>query len=72
MRDLHTEILNNLYWNLAIPQHAVSVSVEGGWVTLRGVVNRTYERSYAEADARRIPGVLGVRNEIAVRPRLAA
>ena len=67
MRDLRTEVLNGLHWNLAIPRHAVAVAVEGGWVTLQGDVNRTYQRSFAEAEARRIPGVLGVRNDIVVQ-----
>ncbi len=66
MFDLRAEVLNALHWNLAIPRHAVSVAVNGGWVTLAGSVDRAYARSYAEADARRIPGVVGVRNEIIV------
>ncbi len=60
-------MLNVLHGNLAIPRHAATVAVSGGWVTLKGAVNRTYRRSFAEAEARRIPGVIGVRNDIVVR-----
>ncbi len=40
----------------------------GDSVTLRGIVERTYEKLCAEALAQRVPGVVGVRNEIGVRP----
>lgn len=66
--DLQAWIANILHWSLAIPRHAVDVRVDGDWVTLRGVVARAYEKSCAEALARRVPGVAGVRNEIQVRP----
>ncbi len=38
-----------------------------GLVTLHGVVDRACQRSYAEAIACRVPGVIDVRNEIAIR-----
>jgi hypothetical protein len=45
----------------------VTVEVEGDLVTLRGIVERAYEKSSAEATVRQVPGVIGVRNEITVR-----
>ena len=68
MKDLHNAIANALFWDLAVPRHRVTADVvEGGWVILKGVVERAYQESCAEADVRRVKGVLGVRNEIAVR-----
>ena len=66
--DLHARVANALHWNLAIPRNRIDVRVEGDWVTLRGVVERTYEKSCAEALAQHVPGIVGVRNEIEVRP----
>ena len=66
--DLHARVANALHWNLAIPRNRINVRVEGDWVTLRGVVERTYEKTCAEALAQRVPGIVGVRNEIEVRP----
>ena len=40
--------------------------MQNGWVTLNGAVERTYQKSCAEAVVRRVPGVVGVRNEIVV------
>jgi len=66
--ELHARIANALNWSLAIPRNSIDILVQGDWVTLRGVVERSYERSCAEAMAQRVPGVAGVRNEIEVRP----
>ncbi len=41
MADIRAEVANALYWNLAIPRHRVTAEVNGGLVTLRGVVERT-------------------------------
>jgi osmotically-inducible protein OsmY len=68
MSDLRDEITNALFWDLTIPRYRVTVEEDGGLVTLQGKVERGYQRACAEADARRVPGVIGVRNEIAVRP----
>ena len=65
--DIYVETVNALYWDLAIPRYGVSVEVDHGLVTLHGEVERTYQRSCAEQDVRRVPGVIGVTNEIFVR-----
>jgi osmotically-inducible protein OsmY len=65
---LHARVANALRWSLAIPRNRIDVRVEGDRVTLRGIVERTYEKLCAEALAERVPGIVGVRNEIEVRP----
>ncbi len=69
--DLYVEAANAFYWDLAIPQDRVIVEVDGGLVglvTLHGEVERAYQRSCAEEDVRRAPGVISVMNEITVGP----
>ena len=66
MSDLGAEVANALYWDFAIPRYRLAVEVDHGLVTLRGTVEWPYQRSCAEATARRAPGVIGVRNEISV------
>ena len=68
MLDLNTQVANALHWSLAIPRDRIHVCVDGDRVTLRGVVERTYEKSCAGALAQHVRGVVGVRNEIEVRP----
>lgn len=67
MLNVHDEVTNALFWDLAIPRYRVTVEEDRGLITLHGKVERGYQRDCAEADAYRVPGVLGVRNEIAVR-----
>jgi osmotically-inducible protein OsmY len=62
-------VLNALHWDFAVPRHRVAAHCEKGWVTLTGEVDRPYQRSSAEAAARRVSGVVGVSNEITVKPR---
>ncbi len=69
--DVKTEVLNALYWGLAVPRHRVIVEVENGWVTMSGMVDRPYQRTCAESDARRVPGVTGVTNQIRLTPAQA-
>ena len=64
--DLRADAANALFWDLAVPRHRVTAQVDYGVVTLKGVVERPYQRSCAEAVVRQVPGVLGVKNEIAV------
>ena len=67
MSDLGNEVTNALFWDLTIPRYRVSVEEDHGVVTLHGKVERGYQRDCAEADARRVPGVIGILNKIAVR-----
>lgn len=67
MLDVCAEVANALHWSLAIPRHKVMAEANGGVVTLRGVVDWAYQKSCAEAIARRVPGVVDVRNNIVIR-----
>ena len=51
---------------LTVFDHVV-VDVDGGYVQLRGSVERRYRREAAAAGVARVPGVVGVRNEIEVQ-----
>jgi osmotically-inducible protein OsmY len=63
---LAAEVGNAIFWDLAVPRDRVRAQCEAGWVTLTGAVERLYQRSAAEADALRVPGVRGVTNAIVV------
>ncbi len=64
--DVAAKVLNALYWDLAVPSDRVSAKCERGWVTLTGEVDRPYQKSSAEADVRKVCGVVGVTNQISV------
>ncbi|GAB3157204.1 BON domain-containing protein [Micromonospora sonneratiae] len=57
-----------LEWDAFVPAEQLDVTVSNGWVMLRGEVEWGYQRRAAERTARRLSGVRGVTNLIAVRP----
>jgi len=61
-------VKNVLDWNVFIPNNAVKVMVENGWVTLSGKVPADYQRRIAEASIRYLTGVRGVSNQLVLKP----
>jgi len=59
-----------LKWDTAVPPNAVHVTVSEGWVSLTGQVDWRFQRDAAESLLRRLYGVKGIRNAIAVKPRV--
>jgi len=72
MANVPVEVANALHWDVAIPRDRVTAEVIDGVVTLRGSVDRPYQKASAEATALRVPGVIKVRNEIAIPAGLSA
>jgi osmotically-inducible protein OsmY len=62
--DVRMRVLNALHWDLAVPRYRVEIEVMNGWVTMSGLVDLPYQRQCAEFDARKVPGVVGVINQI--------
>ncbi|HEV2679558.1 MAG TPA: BON domain-containing protein [Rhodanobacter sp.] len=60
--------INILAWSAWIPDGAARVKVADGWVTLTGQVNWNYQRNAAEAEVRKLSGVIGVINRITLMP----
>ena len=61
-----------LNWDVTVPSDRISVKVEHGIVTLTGTVDWYYQRIDAEADVRKLTGVVSVINDIMVVPKANA
>ncbi len=59
-----------LAWNTTIPDGAVQVKVQQGWVTLSGKVDWQFQRISAADAVRKLSGVTGVSNLIEVKPEV--
>jgi osmotically-inducible protein OsmY len=70
--DIAAAAVDRLGWNSAIPVDAIKVLVQKGWVTLTGSINWYFEREAAENDVRALSGVIGVSNQIVVKPAVDA
>ena len=57
-----------LEWDAQIPHDRIQVAVSNGWVALHGTVGRQRDRENVERLARRLEGVRGVYNLVAVEP----
>jgi osmotically-inducible protein OsmY len=66
--DVAAAAVHALKWNASVPAEKIQVTVEKGWVTVRGEVEWQYQRQEAERVVRRLWGVKGVSNLITVKP----
>ena len=67
--DIAAAAVRALEWDANIPAGKISVVVSKGWVTLKGEVEWQFQRQEAESVVRRLWGVKGVSNLIAVKPQ---
>ena len=61
--EIAKRAVNILRWSAVVPQDAVQVKVQDGWVTLSGQLEWQFQRTAAETEIRRLSGVAGVINE---------
>jgi osmotically-inducible protein OsmY len=67
--DIAAAALDRLCWDASIPRNAVTVKVEKGWITLTGAVEWDFQKE-AEDAMRQLFGVLGVSDQISIKPRV--
>lgn len=64
--DIAVAAEQSLKWNTLVPDK-VTVTVDKGWITLRGEVDWDYQRRSAEKAVRDLTGVVGVSNQITIK-----
>jgi osmotically-inducible protein OsmY len=69
--DIALAAVNALKWNSLVPADKVHVTVSRGLVTLKGDVDWNYQRDTAGRLVRDLIGVVGVTNNITVRPHVS-
>jgi osmotically-inducible protein OsmY len=70
--DIAAAVARTLETDAFIPIDKLDITVSKGWVTLKGEVEWQYQKTEAERAVRRLTGVTGVTNLIAVKPRVTA
>lgn len=61
-------IAHVLEWNVNVPEGQVQARVERGWVVLDGEVGYEYQRREVERMVRHVRGVVGITNNIVIKP----
>jgi osmotically-inducible protein OsmY len=67
--DIATAVEQALRWNTQVGPDKIHVMVEKGWVTLQGEVEWDFQRRSIEKAIRPLMGVVGVSDDITIRPR---
>lgn len=67
--DLAESIKNVLRWNSAVNHDQIEVKVDNGWVYLDGKADWEFERQSAQRSVENLIGVVGVSNNITIKPR---
>lgn len=70
--EIANAVRSILKWIVGLTEAAVQVQVEKGWVTLRGEVDRAFQRHVATRTISHMRGIMGVSNLISVGGNVAA
>jgi VCBS repeat-containing protein len=68
--DIARAAENALQWDISVPD-GIKVTAEKGYLTLEGQVDWEYQRDSAKRAVQYLTGVIGVDNQITVKPRVA-
>ena len=68
--DIAAAAISRMAWDASIPENAIKVTVEKGWVKLTGEVDWHFEHDAAAKDVRSLYGVIGVTNDVKIKPRV--
>ena len=66
--DIARAAENLLDWTSNVPKDRIKIMVEGGWVTLSGEVDWEYQRQAISRSIRHLMGVVGVSDQITLKP----
>lgn len=65
--DLARNASHALEWNTSVPENAIKISVQDGWIKLTGEVDWAYQRWAAVGAVRDLIGVAGVNDQISIK-----
>jgi osmotically-inducible protein OsmY len=69
--EIAREAVQELASHISIPADNIKVTVKNGVVTLEGTVDWQYQKALAESAVKKLRGVIGVINNIEVKPKVS-
>jgi osmotically-inducible protein OsmY len=69
--EIAREAVQELQSHVSLPADKIKVTVKNGWVTLEGTVEWQYQKITAESAVKKLRGVIGVTNNIEVKPQVS-
>jgi len=70
--DIARAAIGRLAWDASAPRDSIEIRVEKGWVTLNGEVDWHFQKEAAAKAVRTLIGVVGVSNQIEIKPTVNA
>ncbi len=69
--EIAREAVHELQAHISVPADKIKVTVENGWLTLEGTVDWQFQKNLAESAVKKLRGVVGVINNIQVKPAVS-
>ena len=69
--EVARDAVHELESHVLIPADKIKVTVRNGWVTLEGNVDWQYQKNLAESSVKKLKGVIGITNDIQVKPKIS-
>lgn len=69
--EIARDVIRELESHISIPADRIKATVKNGWVTLEGNVDWQYQKTLAESAVKGLRGVLGVTNNVEVKPAVS-
>jgi osmotically-inducible protein OsmY len=68
--EIARDAIQQLERHISIPYNKIKVSVNNGWVTLEGTVDRELQKKLAHSAVKKLKGVTGITNNITTKPKI--
>ena len=69
--EIAREAVQEIQNHVSLPADKIKVTAKNGWITLEGTVDWQYQKIVAESAVKKLRGVIGVTNNIEVKPQLS-
>jgi len=69
--EIAHDVVQEIENHISLPADRIKTTVKSGWVTLEGNVDWYYQKTLAESAVKKLRGVIGVTNNIEVKPKVA-
>jgi len=66
--EIAREVVQEIQSHVSLPADKIKATVERGWVKIEGTVDWQYQKTLAESAVKKLRGVVGVTNNIIVKP----
>ncbi len=69
--EIARDAIHEIESHVSLPADRIKVTVRNDWVTLEGVVDWQFQKALAESAVKKLRGVIGVTNNIQVKPQVS-